>query len=34
MADLDELDAEPELFSDDWEMATDDDLQSSDWETA
>ena len=33
MADLDELDAEPELFSDDWEMANDDDLQSGDWET-
>ena len=34
MADLDELDAEPELFSDDYEMANDDDLQSGDWESA
>ena len=32
--DSDGLDAEPELFSDDWEMANDDDLQSGDWETA
>ena len=32
--DSEELDAEPELFSDDYEMANDDDLQSGDWETA